>query len=350
MVLDSDLRVAVDKVAHAATAADAVGPNDVGRKRRVRELTRFLHPDRWPQEPDKSAAEQAFAALQLLLAKETKASSGSFDVASRKRTYQVSGLAFKGTLANLYDCRYLREPGDQTLKSGLLKLPRSVRDNDLVQAEAATLKKIFALQGERRTAFFPRFEDSFKYRDKQTSVDRQALVTRRLDGFISLRDVLDTYPRGIGWRDVAWIWRRGLVAISLLHELDVVHGSIIPEHVLIHPVEHGVQLCGMVTTVPAGQPVKLTVGPLRYYPPEVVKKEEATTATDLYMFHKTMEHLLASDQPRQFRSFIKGVCFDKPSVRPQEPRELLGEYDELLERVGGPRKFHRFPPGPWGTP
>lgn len=350
MVLDSELRDRAKQVAEATTATEVVGPDDTGRKKRVRELSRFLHPDCWVTNPDEAAlAQGAFARLQSLLANEAKVASGAFDITSRKRTYQVSGLAFQGTVANLYDCRYLREPGDAALKQGLLKLPRSVRDNDLVQAEAATLKKIWATK-RRRTAYFPRFEDAFKYRDKATSVDRQALVTRRLDGFISLRDVLDTYPDGLDARDVAWIWRRGLAAISLLNELDIVHGSIVPEHVLIHPVEHGVQLCGMVTAVPAGTVVKLKVGRTSFYAPEILKKEEATTATDLYMFHKTMDRMLRHDSPRQLFSFIDGVCFERPGVRPQDPKALLGEYDELIGRLWGERKFRRFPAGPWGTP
>lgn len=349
MVLDLKLRDRAEQVAKATTAAEVVGPDDTGRKQRVRKLRAFFHPDCWGNPDDMELAEQAFAALELLLAKEAKASSGAFDITSRKRTYQVSGLAFRGTVANLYACRYLREPGDPELKQGLLKLPRSVRDNDLVQAEAATTKKIWAT-GRRRTAYFPRFEDAFKYRDKATAVDRQALVMRRLDGFISLRDVLDEYPHGIDVRDLAWIWRRGLAAISLLHELDIVHGSLLPEHVLIHPFEHGLQLCGMVTAVPAGTTVKLKVsGHTNFYAPEILKKEEATTATDLYMFHRTMLRMLAHDAPRQFFSFIDGVCFDRPSVRPQDPKYLLGEFDDLLFRIY-PRKFRHFPPGRWGTP
>lgn len=349
MVLDLKLRDSAEQVAKATTATEVVGPDDAGRKRRVRELKRFLHPDCWStDDAARTLAEQAFAALELLLSNEAKAASGSFDVTSRKRAYQVSGLAFRGTVANLYACRYLREPGDSELKDGLLKLPRSVRDNDLVAAEAATLKKIRAT-GRNRIAYFPRYEDAFKYRDKSTSVDRQALVMRRLDGFISLRDVLDAYPHGIDVRDLAWIWRRGLAAISLLHELDIVHGSLLPEHVLIHPYEHGLQLCGMVTAVPAGTTVKLKVGATNFYAPEVLKKEEATTATDLYMWHRVMLRMLRQDTPKQFFSFIDGVCFERPAVRPQDPKYLLGEYDDLLFRIY-PRKFRHFPPGPWGTP
>lgn len=349
MVLDTELRQRAKQVAEATSAEDVVGPDDTGRKQRVRDLQRFFHPDCWVSHPTaRDVAERAFARLQELLANEAKAGSSTFEVSTRKRTYLVDGLAFRGSVANLYACSYVRDPGGK-LKQGLLKLPRSVRDNDLVTAEASALKKIWAT-GKRRTAYYPRLEDAFKHRDATTRVTRQAVVTRRLDGFISLADVLRVYPDGLDARDLAWIWRRALAAVSLLSELEIVHGSLIPEHVLIHPVEHGVQFCGFTSSVPAGQTIKVLGGkPKRLYPPEVLNKEPADHTTDIYTLHKTMELMLRRDQPKQFRAFVRGVCFDRQAVRPQDARVLLGDYDELLERMYGERKFRVFPPLPGVT-
>ena len=342
----NELRDAADRIAHAKSAEDVVGPNDDGRKARLRKLEVLLHPDVWNTHPPaRKAAEQAFAQLQLLLANEGKgaaAKAGTFTVSTKRRTYNVDGLAFTGSVANLYHCTYER---DGKLKTGLLKLPRSVRDNDLMQAEAQALSKIWATK-RRRTAYFPRIEDSFKHRDKATRVDRQAIVTRRLDGFLSLADVKRAYPEGLDARDLAWIWRRCLAATSLLSELDLVHGSLVPEHILIHPQEHGVQLCGMTTSVPAGQTIKVMGGAKWLFPSEVRDKKPADHTTDLFTLHKTMESMLHRDAPRQFFAFVRGVCFDRQAVRPQDARVLLGEYDELLARLYGARKFRVFPPLP----
>jgi hypothetical protein len=354
VVLDTELRTAVDAVCEASAASEVVGPDDDERKARVRELTKLLHPDRWVTHPPaRKAAERAFARLQELLAEEAKASSPVFEVTSKRRTYTVNASdVIHGTVGNLYRVTYVRDPNEPPatrLKTGRLKLPRSVRDNDLVLAEAQALKKIWAT-GRRRTAYYPRLEDAFKYRDKSTRKDRQAIVTRQLDGFVSLEYVLKCYPRGLDARDVAWIWRRCLAAASLLAELDIVHGSLIPAHVLIHPVEHGVLFCGMTTSVPAGQTMKVTGGgSSSFYPPEVFKKEPVDHTTDLWTLHKTMERALANDAPRQFFSFIRGVTFDRQAVRPQDSRALLGEYDELLSRLYGARKFRVFPPVPGVT-
>lgn len=343
VVLEEELRRTAVAIDSATTAVEVVGPDDDGRKAHLRMITKRIHPDRWTDPKLRAIAQGAFARLQELLELEARAASLSFDVTTKKRTYLVKDLAFRGTVANLYDCTYSR---DGELKTGLLKLPRSVHDNDLIQAEAQSLKKIWAT-GRRRTAFFPRIEDVFKHRDRASHVDRQAIVTRRLDGFISLEHVKHALPDGLDARDLAWVWRRCLAAASLLAELDIVHGSLIPAHILIHPIEHGVQFCGFTTSVPAGGIIKVSGGgSTQFYPPEVRAKEEATHATDLYTLHRTMDYMLRYDAPRQFRSFVAGVAFDRPAVRPQDSKALLGEFDELLERLYGPRRFREFPPMP----
>lgn len=343
MVLEEELRRVADKIATATSVVDILGPADSDRKARERAMDKLLHPDRWNAHPPaRKAAEKAFARLQELLALESKAASPSFDVVTKTRTYMVKNLAFAGTVSNLYTCTYSR---DGKLKTGLLKLPRSVRDNDLVAAESDALKTIWK-SGKKRAAYFPRWEESFKHRDKSTGVDRRALVIRRLDGFVSLADVKAAYPDGLDARDLAWIWRRALAGLSLLGELDIVHGAIGPEHVLIHPQEHGVQFCGFSATVPVGERVKI-MGTNRWLAaPEIIAKQQVDHTTDIYMLHKTMGLMLRNDQPLQFRSFIKGVTFDRQAVRPKDCRALLGEYDSLLARLYGARKFRVFPPLP----
>lgn len=346
MVLEEELRRVADKIGTAATAADVLGPVDDERKKRERALDKLLHPDRWTAHPPaRKTAERAFARLQELLALEAKAGTPSFDITTKTRTYLVKELAFSGSVGNLYTCTYSR---DGKLKEGFLKLPRSVRDNDLIKAEGDALKKIWK-SGKRRNGYFPRWEESFKHRDKGTRVDRQAVVIRRLPGFVTLADVKKAYPDGLDARDLAWIWRRALAGISLLQELEIVHGSVGPEHVLIHPEAHGVMFTGFSTSVPVGERVKL-LGTSRWLTaPEIISKDQVDHTTDLYMLHKTMQIMLRHDAPRQFRAFCNGVTFDRMAVRPKDARVLLGEFDELLARLYGARKFRVFPPLP-GVP
>ena len=54
----------------------------------------------------------------------------------------------------------------------------------------------------------------------------------------SLAQVHAAYPRGLDPRDAAWMWRRLLVALGTVHAAGVVHGAVLPDHVLIHPDLH----------------------------------------------------------------------------------------------------------------
>lgn len=324
------------KIEAAKSASDVLGPDDAGRKKRERDLLRRIHPDVWPSAAD--VAQQAFAQLQVLLAQEKRKGSSTFEIATRTRTYKVDGLAYTGTVANLYHCTYAR---DGKLKTGVLKLPRSVRDNDLMVAEAKALKAIRD-SGKRRAAYYPRFEESFRHRDAATRVDRRALVLRRVPGFYSLAEVRQAYPSGLDARDLAWMWRRAFAGLSLAHEMDWVHGALGPEHILIHPAEHGLMFCGWTSAVPVGETVKVLGTMRQLTAPEILNKEPVTVTADIYTLSKTMEWMLAPDAPKQFRAFVKGCTFERPGVRPTSVRQLLGELDDLLARLYGPRKFRPF--------
>jgi len=72
-----------------------------------------------------------------------------------------------------------------------------------------------------------------------------ALVTRWRSGYqYTLVDVRRAYPSGIDARTAVWIWRRLLDLLAWIHENGVVHANVRPEHVLVHPRDHGAVLVG----------------------------------------------------------------------------------------------------------
>lgn len=326
-------------VLKAKTAAEVLGPNDEGRRNREKNAKMLLHPDRYFLISHLKLATPAFARLEELLYEEKQAKASVFEVVTKKTTYTVSGLAHAGSVGNLYDCKF---PKDREIQLGLLKLPRSVRDNDLIISEAKFLKTIQD-SGNSARVFFPRFEEAFKHRDRATRIDRAGHVTRAVPGFVSLAEVLRAFPAGLDARDLAWIWRRMFIAITLLSDLEIVHGSVVPEHVLIRPVDHSVMVTGLTTSVSFGNTIKILGGDRKFFPPEVLNKEPVSAATDICMLCVTMGVVLRLDAPKQIRSFIKGCTFDRMKVRPQNPLILLDEFDDLLERLYGPRRFRVFP-------
>lgn len=347
-MIDSTLVDLGSKIGRATSAAEVVGPDDDERNKRLTRIRLILHPDKWSNESDIKAAQLAFARLEELLDKEKLKTSNKFDITTKLRTYNVDGIAFSGKVANLYHCSYVR---DGNAKSGLMKMPKSPIDNDLIAQEAKVLKSIFK-EPHKRSAFYPRLEDSFKHKDASTGIERQTNILRRLDGFVSLDEVKRIFCEAYGeeyrfdLRDLAWMWRRVYVGISLAHELGYVHGSISPEHILIHPELHGLQIVGWGQSVETGDTVKLLGSAALFSAPEILKKERVSSATDIFSISQVFRWLMTKDsnQPgvKQFNSFIKGTTYDSRTVRPQNSLELLGEFDQLLERTFGPRKFRPF--------
>ena len=64
----------------------------------------------------------------------------------------------------------------------------------------------------------------------------------------------DIASGGVDPRDAAWMWRRLLVALGFAHRAGVLHGAVLPEHVLIHPGEHGLVLVDWCYSVPGCHP------------------------------------------------------------------------------------------------
>ncbi|RSZ60866.1 protein kinase family protein [Massilia atriviolacea] len=74
---------------------------------------------------------------------------------------------------------------------------------------------------------------------------REVLVLRHPTGFWgSLADVRLSYGRAIDPRHAVWMWRRVLEVLAYVHAGGWSHGRLAPEHLLVHPADHGVLIIG----------------------------------------------------------------------------------------------------------
>jgi hypothetical protein len=122
--------------------------------------------------------------------------------------------------------------------------------------------------------------------------------------------------------------------------------------VLIHPADHGLVLVDWCCSVPgcyaAKDPSGLVPAVVRrlagagHYPPEVLAGRPASPATDVFMATRCMTGLLGDGVPRPLRAFADGCTLRAPERRPGDAWRLLGELDEVLERLYGPRRFRPF--------
>jgi hypothetical protein len=226
----------------------------------------------------------------------------------------------------------------------LLKVARRPTDNDLLRREVDALRLAHASVHERHRAYLPALKDSYTHRDRDTGADHAVTIFGRLDGFVSLASVRAALPDGLDARDVAWMWRRLLVAIGVAHRAGVVHGAVLPDHVLIQPEQHGLVLVGWCyAAIGPADRVPAMVGRYRdWYPPEVPARDRPTPATDIYLATRCAVALMGDRAPQPLRAFARGCLLRPQAARPQDAWALLGELDEVLHKVFGPRRFRPF--------
>src|SRR5262249_52954428 len=181
------------------------------------------------------------------------------------RLHQYVGYAapLQGDLCELFPAEAAGDPV-------LLKAARLARNNDLLQAEAQALRKIArALDGQGARAHFPTLVEHFLLRDA-AGAQRHTNVLRAESGYVSLAEVLRAYPSALAPADAAWMFNRILAALGVAHGLGMVHGAVVPTHVLVRPDDHNGMLIDWCYSVPAGEPLKAISLPYAAdYPPEV---------------------------------------------------------------------------------
>lgn len=364
MVNDATSYVDVfDQIQSGETPADRV-------KRTYRRIARILHPDRYSDPSDKRLAEEAFRRFGVLKnAADAAVRAGTYGrpmalatITTRKATHTITGSAEYGDICATYRSESAFATGS---RQTFIKVARQSRDNDLVQREAVVLKLLRSSDADPAGyAFIPELLDSFVYSEAGTSC-RSANALAIVEGAITLEELRNRFSGALDPLHMVWIWRRLLVAIDHAHMNGVVHGAVVPEHVLVVPEQHGVVLidwcyAALSDTKPVAAwqpclaPLSAIVGSKRaWYPPEVLEKRSPWRATDIMLAARCMVWLVGGDPvtmtmpttvPLPLRAFLRGCIAADPKTRPQDAYDLLREFDELLETIGAPYYPRRFRP------
>ncbi|MEU1880374.1 lipopolysaccharide kinase InaA family protein [Streptosporangium sp. NPDC020072] len=289
-------------------------------RRTYRRLARLLHPDLTPG----AEAAGAFARLASLWAEHTGHTPTDDLAGTVVGTHHVGRLLHEGATALLYDCA----PG------ALLKIPRGPADNDLMRREAQALRTIEREGDPTLLPYVPRLVDSLRHGSGDAR-RRANVISRVPDGFVSLAEIARRRPV-LDPRDAAWIWRRLLVAIGAAHRAGVVHGAVFGHHVLVHPIDHGLVLVDWSQSVPLGSPLTALVARHRDdYPPEVHTGAPATETLDIRLATRCVAALMGDRVPGAIGRFVRGSLV----APPRDAWRLLGELDELLDDLYGPRTY-----------
>lgn len=315
-------------------------------KRRYRDLARGAHPDHVAQ-ADRDRATQAFAILNALKGRADAAIMGTLPhsaapepvvVASARRTYVLQGTPRTADMASLYPATF-----GASAEPALLKVASTPGDNDLLASEASILAHLHTPDRPEAVGFgpmLPSLIESFDLQD--TSVARRVNVFTPVEGFYSLETVKAAFPHRLDARHMAWIWRQILLVLGYAHARGVVHGAVLPHHILIHP-SHDLLLADWCASVrdPHESGTHIPAMSDRYadwYPPEVPETRQPSAATDIFMSSRCMMDLLGSNVEPRLKGFLESCLFRDPFRRPQDAWALRDEFTRLIESLWGPRR------------
>ena len=318
---------AIRLIAKAKTAADLFGDDkDILFKR----LAKLVHPDVVGAKM-KASAHEAFTKLGRFYA-EANGKVEPFS-ATKIGSWIVKGPLAKGEIADLY------EAASDKHEEAAFKIARMAKDNDLMEAEAESLKKLWKpAQTDNFKKYVPQIFDSFKASDRQANVLELAGKHHR-----SFADILSQYPNGLDFRHIVWMMNRLLSVLGYAHRQGIVHGAILPEHLLYQTEDHGLMLVDWCYSISVGKSARAIIKNYKsYYPPEVLKKRAVGPSTDIYLAAKVM--LLAAERvPARFRALLEEWCLaESMGARPQDAWLLQERWETLARAEYGPPKYVRL--------
>jgi serine/threonine protein kinase len=247
---------------------------------------------------------------------------------------------------------------------------------DLVEREVVVLKRLPATNPNQSTfnQYYPTSYASYRTHD-----DRPAHVMSLISDSFSFVDILRAFPQGIDYRDMAWMFKRTLVGLWWAHQNGILHGAILPPHVLLNGQNHGAKIIDWCYSVPTRNYAHLSLAiPRRsrpvgepdptdsiipnrisafvteyadYYPPEVFERKEAGEGTDIYMAVKCMIAILGGDVktnempdtvPVEIRSLFDLCLNPQRTMRPSKADDLHEAFDNLMKELVGKPAFRKF--------
>jgi serine/threonine protein kinase len=244
----------------------------------------------------------------------------------------------------------LLEDDEGTPQAVFIKVAGSTGNNDLVERDFTALNQLFPPDqaDEKFYRYLPRSKTKFMVGS------RQAHVLLRLDGYVSWEGIIREYPTGIDYRDFAWMINRALIGIGFAHTRKLIHGALIPSHVFLYPADHGAKIIDWSYSVAEGSPLVAIVGDHRdYYAPEVLDRQGATPASDIYTLGKSAIRVLGGDVstnelpeavPAPVRKLVTDMVHPQPRMRPGSAWSFHDEFTQMMQSLVGKPRYRPWPP------
>lgn len=256
------------------------------------------------------------------------------------------GLIAYGELSDVYLARRARWPTERVL----LKVLRDSRFASFFEQEWRVLEQLQASTAQGAESFTLRLPQPVA-RGLLTHgpfTGRPVMALRWISGFVhTFEAVREQWSSGVEPSVAVWMWRRILESLSFIHRSGLVHGAVLPPHLLVQHRDHGVRLVGFACAGPEGSLLRAVPSRfLSFYPEELLRTRRLTRAADLEMSARCIAAVLGGDPTRgTVPATVPGAL--AALVRQVAQGAGGGEAWTLRERVGevsraalGPPSFH----------
>lgn len=179
------------------------------------------------------------------------------------RTYVLEGRLAQGDSTTVYRGRWVVRLGE----SVVVKILTALADADLLEREWRTLTELHSTGLEGADHYRKRLPAPVAHGLVVSDRPRRASVFGWKSGFVhTLDEVGLVHPGGVGAHVGVWILKRLLELLSFVHRAGYVHGAVTPDHVLVHPRDHGAMLVGWTVATPwrPGRTQRLPATPRRW--------------------------------------------------------------------------------------
>jgi hypothetical protein len=342
----SELQLMHDKLESACCPEDVFGSGD-DPSVVFRKLARSCHPDFHPTEPLAAKVFQQLSALKNEA--DIRVRKGNWGkrlplphcVPLKIGKYNAKPHPRIGDIADLYTTEGGKE---------LIKVARNHDDNDLLRAEIVALKALSKIDGPIREGV-PVLIDNFWI---EATMKREANVITNFSGFVTAQQV-HVKIENVDTRTGVWMFKRILAVLTWTHHFRLVHGAILPPHVMFYPDndggsgvdprKHSIRMIDWCYSVNYEERTRLSSwipAWQDHYAPELLSKKYIGPASDIYMAAKLMVYLCGSLwMPALGKILVK--CLDSDyKKRYQKAGDVLQDWKEAAAKEYGSPKWIAF--------
>jgi hypothetical protein len=277
-----------------------------------------------------------------------------------ERTYLVEGQIGSGAKCDVFRARWDNNPTELVV----IKLLVSPDDEDLMRREVQNMRLLDRSDERGSEIMKGRVPALVAHGSAKlpSGATFPAVVYRYLHGMDwTLSDVMEAYPNGVSGRTLVWMCNRLLLQMSWWHDTGLIHGAILPEHLIIHPRDHLMNVIGWDAALRRNQVQGIVMnGRKSFYPPEVISQKPVSHQTDIAMVCRTMIAVAGGDPatgagiPSRIDRRIAELLtmhahYDgNPMPRRISAMDLYEQVKAVARSVFGPPSYHRF--FMWPTP